>query len=172
MKGTRIKTSILAARRRDLLVLAAACGILAGSAIWHQSLDSRKDASRVRLERFADRKGRLETVQERIRRWEEAVEVLAQCLDRVRKFQTRQASPLLLWNLIMERFPSREEVSLNRLDWVDETLTFEGTAATPSAAGTLLQRLEPGAGFSQVELRTLEQAGNAIRFTITARTGD
>ena len=172
MKGIRIKSSILAAKRRDLLILAATCGILAGSAIWHQSLGSRTDASRARLATFDDRKGRLETVQERIRRWEEAVEVLAQCLDRVRKLQAHQAAPLMLWNQIMDRFPSQEEVSLNRLDWVDETVTFEGTAATPSAAGTLLQRLEPGAGFSQVELQALEQVGNTVRFTITARTGD
>ena len=171
MKGITSRLAIPAAGRRDLLVLAAAGVILAGTAAWHQSLGSRTDVSRARLAAFADGTGNLKAVPERVRRWEEGVEVLVRCRDRIRELRIRQASPLLLWNRIMDRFPSQEEVSLNRLDWEDETLTLEGTAATPSAAGTLLHRLDPGAGFFQVELRALEQAGNTVRFTITARTG-
>ena len=71
----------------------------------------------------------------------------------------------------MDRFPSREEVSLHRLDWEDETLTLEGTAATPTAAGILLDRLGRDGGFSKVELRALEQIENTVRFTVTAGTG-
>ena len=171
MKGINIRSSILAAPRRDVLVLAAVCAILAGTAVWRQSLGSRTDAGRARLATFADRRGRLEAVLERVRRWEEAVEVLVRCRDRVRELKIHQASPLSLWNRLMDRFPSREEVSLRRLDWEDETLILEGTAATPAAAGTLLQRLGPDAGFSKLELRALEQVGNTVRFTVTARTG-
>ena len=71
----------------------------------------------------------------------------------------------------MDRFPSRQEVSLHRLNWEDETLTIEGTAPTPSAAGALLDRLGPDAGFSKVELRALEQIGKTVRFAVIARTG-
>ena len=171
MNRIRIRSSILSAPRRDLLILAAAGCVLVGTAIWHQSLDSRTDAGRARLAALADGRGRLEAVLKRVRRWEEAVENLVRCRDRVRELRTRQASPLSLWNRLMDRFPSREKVSLHRLDWEGETLTLEGTAATPSAAGTLLDRLGPDAGFSKVELRALEQIGNTVRFTVTSRTG-
>ncbi len=171
MKGINIHSSILAAPRRDLVLLAAACAILAGTAVWRQSLGSWTDSGRARLATFADRSGRLEAVLQRVRRWEEAVAVLVLCHDRVRELEARQNAPLLLWNRLMDRFPSRQEVSLHRLDWENESLTLEGTAASPSAAGTLLHRLGPDAGFSQVELRALEQVGNTLRFTVTARTG-
>lgn len=171
MKGIHIRSSILAASRRDLLILAAACSLLAGTAVWHRSLDSRTDAGRARLATLADRSGRLEAVLERVRRWEEAVEILVRCGDRVRELKIHQAAPLSLWNRLMDRFPSQEQVSLHRLDWEDETITLEGTAATPSAAGILLRRLGPDSGFSKVELRALEQAGNTVRFTVTALTG-
>ena len=46
MKGIHIRSSILAAPRRDLLILAAACSFLVGTAVWHQSLDSRTGQSR------------------------------------------------------------------------------------------------------------------------------
>ena len=171
MNGIRKRSSILAAPRRDLLILAAACCILAGTAVWRQSLDSRTEAGQTRLAAFGDGRGRLEAVLKRVRRWEEAVEKLIRCRDRVGELKIRQTSPLLLWNRLMDRFPSREEVSLHRLEWEDETLTLEGTAATPFAAGTLLDRLGPGAGFSRVELQALEQTGDTVRFTVTARTG-
>ena len=171
MNGIRIRSSILAAPRRDLLLLAAACAALAGTAVWHQSLDSRTDAGRARLAALADGRGSLEAVQKRVRRWEEAVEKLIRCRDRVRELRIRQASPLSLWNRLVDRFPSREEVSLQRLDWEDETLTLEGTAATPTAAGILLDRLGRDAGFSKVELRALEQTEDTVRFTVTAGTG-
>ncbi len=170
MKGIHIRSSIAAAPRRDLLVLAAACSVLVATAVWHQTLDSRTDSGRARLATFSDRRGRLEAVLESVRRWEEAVEILIQCRNRVRELKIHQASPLSLWNRLMDRFPSREEVSLHRLVWEEETLTLEGTAATPSVAGTLLQRLISDSGFSQVELRGLEQVGNTVRFTVTART--
>lgn len=171
MRGIHKRSSILAAPRRDLLILLAACSILGGTAVWHESLDSRTDAGRARLEAFGDGRGRLEAVQQRVRRWETAVENLIRCRDQVRELKIRQASPLSLWNRLVDRFPSREEVSLHRLDWEDETLTLEGTAATPSAAGTLLDRLGPDSGFSKVELRALEQTGDTVRFAVTARTG-
>ena len=171
MNGTQEPSPILAAPRRDLLILAAACCILAGTAVWHQSLDSRTEAGQTRLAAFGDGRGRLEVVLKRVRRWEEAVENLIRCRERVRELKIRQASPLSLWNRLMDRFPSRGEISLNRLDWEDETLTLEGTAATPSAAGTLLDRLGTGSGFSKVELRALEQMGNTVRFAVTAHTG-
>lgn len=171
MKGINIKSSVLAAPRRDLLFLAAACAVLGGTAAWHLSLGSRTDAVRSGLAVVADREGRLEELLERVRYWEETVEVLVQCRDRVRDLKARQGSPLSLWNQIMARFPSQEELSLHRLDWKDGTLTLEGTSANPSSAGTLLDRLAAGSGFSQVELRALEQDGDTVRFTITARTG-
>ena len=171
MNGIRIRSSILAARRRDLLLLAAACAALVGTAVWHRSLDSRTDAGRARLAALADGGGNLEAVLKRVRRWEEGVENLVRCRDRVRELKIRQASPLSLWNRLMDRFPSREEVSLHRLDWEDETLTLEGTAATPTAAGILLDRLGRDGGFSKVELRALEQIENTVRFTVTAGTG-
>ena len=142
-----------------------------GTAVWHQSLDSRTDAGRTGLAAYADGRGRLEAVLTRVRRWEEGVENLVRCRDRVRELKIHQASPLSLWNRLMDRFPSSDEVSLYRLEWEDETLTLEGTAATPAAGGTLLDRLGPEAGFSQVELRALEQDGDTVRFTVTARTG-
>ncbi len=171
MNGIRIRSSILAAPRRDLLILAAACATLVGTAVWHRSLDSRTDAGRARLAALADGGGSLEAVLKRVRRWEEGVENMIRCRDRVRALKIRQASPLSLWNRLMDRFPSREEVSLHRLDWEDETLTLEGTAATPGAAGILLDRLGGDAGFPKVELRALEQTGNTVRFTVTAGTG-
>ncbi|MCY3776841.1 MAG: PilN domain-containing protein [Candidatus Aminicenantes bacterium] len=171
MNGIHKRSAILAAPGRDLLILAAACCILVGTAVWHQSLDSRTAAGETRLAAIGDGRGRLEAVLKRVRRWEEAIENLIRCRDRVQELKIRQASPLSLWNRLMDRFPSGEEVSLHRLDWEDETLTLEGTAATPSAAGTLLDRLDPGAGFYQVELRALEQTGNTVRFAVTARTG-
>ena len=171
MNGIRIRSSILAAPRRDLLLLAAACAALVGTAVWHRSLDSRTDAGRARLAALADGGGNLEAVLKRVRRWEEAVENMLRCRDRVRALKIRQASPLSLWNRLMDRFPSREEVSLHRLDWEDETLTLEGTAATPTAAGILLDRLGRDGGFSKVELRALEQIENTVRFTVTAGTG-
>ena len=171
MNGIQKRPSILAAPRRDLLILAAAGSIFVGTAVWHQSLDSRTDAGRARLAAFGDGRERLDAVLQRVRHWEEAVENLVRCRDRVRELKIHQASPLSLWNRLMDRFPSREEISLHRLDWEDETLTLEGTAATPSAAGALLDRLGPGAGFSNVELRALEQIGNTVRFAVTARTG-
>lgn len=171
MNGIHKRSSVPAAPRRDLLILAAACCILLGTAVWRQSLDSRTDAGRTRLAAFGDGRGRLEAVLKRVRHWEEAVENLIRCRDRVRELKLRQAAPLSLWNRLMDRFPPREEVSLHHLDWEDETLTLEGTAATPSAAGTLLDRLGTGAGFSKVELRALEQTGNTVRFAVTARTG-
>ncbi len=171
MKGIHIKSSILAAPRRDLLILTAACSFLVGTAVWHQSLDSRADAGRARVATLADRRERLEAVLERVRRWEEAVEILARCGDRVLDLKIHQASPLSLWNRLMDRFPSQEELSLHRLDWEDDTITLEGTAATPAAAGILLHRLGPDSGFSKVELRALEQVGNTVRFTVTVLTG-
>ncbi len=171
MKGIHIRSSILAAPRRDLLILASACSLLVGTAIWHQSLDSRTDAGRSRLATLADRRGKLEAVLERVRRWEEAVEILARCGDRVRELKIHQASPLSLWNRLMDRFPSQEQLSLHRLDWEDDTITLEGTAATTAAAGILLHRLGPDSGFSKVELRALEQVGNTVRFTVTVLTG-
>lgn len=171
MKGINIKSSVLAAPRRDLLFLAAACAALGGTAAWHQSLGSRTDAVRSGLAVVADREGQLEELLEGVRYWEETVDVLNQCRDRVRDLKARQGSPLSLWNQLMARFPSQEELSLHRLDWEDETLTLEGTSATPSSAGTLLDRLAGGSGFSQVELRALEQDGDTVRFTIAARTG-
>ena len=113
----------------------------------------------------------MKELQERVRYWEETVEVLVQCRDRVQELKVLQGSPLSLWNRIMARFPTREDLSLHRLDWEGETLTLEGTSATPSSAGTLLDRLAAGSGLSQVELRALEQDGDAVRFTITAHTG-
>lgn len=171
MNGTHKRSAILAAPGRELLILAAACCILLGTAVWHQSLDSRTDAGETRLAAIGDGRGRLEAALKKVRRWEEAVEDLIRCRDRVRELKIRQASPLSLWNRLMDRFPTGEELSLHRLDWEDGTLTLEGTAATPSAAGTLLDRLDPGAGFSNVELRSLEQTGNTVQFAVTARTG-
>ena len=71
----------------------------------------------------------------------------------------------------MDRFPSQEDLSLHRLDWEDDTITLEGTAATPAAAGILLHRLGPDSGFSTVELRPMEPVGNTVRFTVTVLTG-
>ena len=171
MNGIHKRSSILAAPRRDLLILAAACCVLVVTAVWQQSLDSRTEEGQTRLAALGDGRGRLEAVLKGVRRWEEAVEKLIRCRDRIRELKIRQASPLSLWNRLLDRFPSREEVSLHRLEWEDETLTLEGTAATPAAAGTLLDRLGPGAGFSKVELRALEQTGDTVRFAVTARTG-
>ena len=171
MNGIHKRSSILAAPRRDLLLLAAACSILVGTAVWLQSLDARTDAGRARLAAFGGGRERLDAVREEVRSWEEGVENLVRCRDRVRELKLRQASPLSLWNRLVDRFPSREDVSLHRLDWEDETLTLEGTAPTSSAAGTLLERLGPDTGFSKVELRALEQLGDTVRFTVTARTG-
>ena len=171
MTETNTRSSISAAPRRDLLLLAAACVLLGGTGVWHQSLGSRATANRGSLTAHADRGERLEELLEELRRWEAAVQVLIQCRDRVREIKARQGSPLSLWNRIMARFPSGEEVSLHRLDWEDGALTLQGTSLTPASAGMLLDHLAADSGFSQVELGALEQEGSTVRFTITARTG-